>query len=276
MKHVRILVCAAFLMMVLAGCGGEPTPVIEVKDVTVVVTATPTPGATRDVNAEVALAVEGTVQVVVEQTVAAWPTHTPVPTLTPTHTPTYTPQPTNTPTPTNTPKPTERAYKWRDSVVDPMRQMARLTDLVRGTTWYTHVDVPDDPASTWIGLDIVAEDDDYTLELFIYYTGEEWLNINEYLVGADGQVFTLIPGLGEVEREGSEGRVYESYKTEVTQSQLEMIEAVIRSEDAVLRHVGDETFRERAITPEEKNAMLVTLAVFEELGGDLYALPTDD
>ena len=276
MKHVRILVCAAFLMMVLAGCGGEPTPVIEVKDVTVVVTATPTPGATRDVNAEVALAVEGTVQIVVEQTVAAWPTHTPVPTLTPTHTPTYTPQPTNTPTPTNTPKPTERAYKWRDSVVDPMRQMARLTDLVRGTTWYTHVDVPDDHASTWIGLDIVAEDDDYTLELFIYYTAEEWLNINEYLVGADDQVFSLIPGLGQVEREESDGGVYESYQTEVTQSQLEMIEAVIRSEDAVLRHVGDQTFRERAITPEEKNAMLVTLAVFEELGGDLYALPTDD
>ena len=276
MKHVRILVCAAFLMMVLAGCGGEPTPVIEVKDVTVVVTATPTPGATRDVNAEVALAVEGTVQVVVEQTVAAWPTHTPVPTLTPTHTPTYTPQPTNTPTPTNTPKPTERAYKWRDSVVDPMRQMARLTDLVRGTTWYTHVDVPDDPASTWIGLDIVAEDDDYTLELFIYYTAEEWLNINEYLVGADDQVFSLIPGLGQVEREESDGGVYESYQTEVTQSQLEMIEAVIRSEDAVLRHVGDQTFRERAITPEEKNAMLVTLAVFEELGGDLYALPAGD
>jgi hypothetical protein len=264
MKHLLILVCTTFLMMVLVGCGGPPTPVIEVKDVTVVVTATPTPGATRDLSAEVASAAEGTVQVAVGQTVAAWPTHTPVPT------PTYTPQPTNTPTPT------QRVYRWRDSVVDPMRKMGRVTDMVRGLTWYYHVDSPDDPESTWIGLQIAAKDDDYKLELFIYYTAEELLNINEYLVGADDQVFTLTPGLGEVEREDSDGRVYESYLTEVSQSQLEMIEAVIRSEDAVLRHVGDQTFKERAITTEEKDAMLLVLAVFEELGGDLYALPTDD
>ncbi|MFC2023109.1 hypothetical protein ACFLT5_00025 [Chloroflexota bacterium] len=270
MRHVLILVCTTFLMMVLVGCGGETTPVIEVKDVTVVVTATPTPGATRDLSAEVASAVEGTAQVAVGQTVAAWPTHTPVPSLTPSHTPTYTPQPTNTPTPT------QRVYRWKDSVVDPMSKMGRVTDMVRGSTWYYHVDNPEDPESTWIGLNIAAKDDDLRLVLFIYYTAEEWLNINEYLVGADDQAFTLTPGLGEVEREGSDGRVYESYQTEVSQSQLEMIEAVIRSEVAVLRHVGDQTFKERAITMEEKNAMLVTLAVFEELGGDLYALPTDD
>ena len=161
-------------------------------------------------------------------------------------------------------------------MVDPMSKMGRVTDMVRGSTWYYHVDSPDDPESTWIGLQIAAKDDDYKLELFIYYTAEELLNINEYLVGADDQVFTLTPGLGEVEREDSDGRVYESYQTEVSQSQLEMIEAVIRSEDAVLRHVGDQTFKERAITREERNAMLFTLAVFEELGGDLYALPTDD
>ena len=270
MKHVLILVCTTFLMMVLVGCGSAATPVIEVKDVTVVVTATPTPGATRDLIAEVASAVEGTVQVAVGQTVSAWPTHTPVPTLTPTNTPTYTPQPTNTPTPT------QRAYRWKDSVVDPMAKMGRITDMVRGSTLYYHVDNPEDPESTWMGLNIAAEDDDYRLLLLIYYTAEEWLNINEYLVGANDQVFTLTPGLGEVEREGSDGRVYESYRTEVSQSKLEMIEAVIRSEDAVLRHVGDQTFKERAITMEEKNAMLVTLAVFEELGGDLYALPADD
>jgi hypothetical protein len=260
MKHVLILVCTTFLMTVLVGCGGEATPVIEVKDVTVVVTTTPTPGATRDLSAEVALAVEGTVQVAVGQTVAAWPTHTPAPTLTPTLTAT----------------PTQRVYRWRDSVVDPMSKMGRVTDMVRGVNWYYHTDNPDDPESTWMGLIIEAKDDDYKLMLFIYYTAEEWLNINEYLVGADDQAFTLTPGLGEVEREESDGRVYESYQTEVSQSQLEMIEAVIRSEDAVLRHVGDQTFRERAITAEEKNAMLLTLAVFEELGGDLYALPTDD
>jgi len=260
MKHVLILVCATFLMMVLVGCGGETTPVIEVKEVTVVVAATPTPGATRDLSAEVASAVEGTVQVAVGQTVSAWPTHTPVPTLAPTPTPT----------------PTQRVYRWKDSVVDPMAKMGRVTDLVRGSTLYYHVDNPEDPESTWMGLNIAAKDDDYRLLLFIYYTAEEWLNINEYLVGADDQVFTLTPRLGEVERDDSDGRVYESYQTEVSQSQLEMIEAVIRSEDAVLRHVGDQTFKERAITAEEKNAMLVTLAVFEELGGDLYALPTND
>jgi hypothetical protein len=213
---------------------------------------------TREVTVEVPQEVEGTVQVAVDLTVAAWPSPTPIP------------------SPTSTPEPTQPAPRWKDKVDDPLRKMVKVTDLVRDVSWYYHENVPEEPTANWIGLNIEEREGEYELFLFIYYTANDWLLIEEYLVGADDQVFTIETEDQDFERDLSDEKIIESFQTLLSQSQLQMIEAVIESESAVLRYIGAEYYSEREIATEEKDALRVTLAAFEELGGDLYSLPDSD
>jgi hypothetical protein len=154
--------------------------------------------------------------------------------------------------------------------------MVKVTDPVRDISWYYHENVPEEPTANWIGLIVEEREGEYVPFLFIYYTANDWLLIEEYLVGADEQAFTVETEDQDVERELSEEGVFESFQTRLSQSQLEMIEAVIESESATLRYVGEQYYSEREIAAEEKDAMRVTLAAFEELGGDLYSLPDSD
>jgi hypothetical protein len=250
------------VVALLIGCSPEEVEVT--REVFVTQGIPVTVEVTREVTVEVPQEVEGTVQIAVGQTVAAWPSPTPIPSAT------------STPEPTSTPESTQPVYRWRDQVDDPLGKMVKETDSLRGVSWYDHEDNPDTRQSNWIGLYIAEKEGEHTLFLFINYYGDDWLFIEKYLVGADDQVFSIETRYGDVERDHSGGRIWEWYQYPLLQSQLEMIEAVIQSEDATLRYDGDIYYSDRTITPKEKNAMRVTLAAFEELGGDLYSLPDLD
>lgn len=222
---------------------------------------------TREVVVEVPQDVEATVRAAVALTVAAWPTPTPV------ASPTPIPSPTNTLAPTSAPTATLPPFRWKDKVGNPLNYMVVTSDKLRGVTWYNHKSNPETLQAKWIGLYIAENEDGLHLLLTIKYVASDWLFIKRYLIGTDDQVFTIEPAYGFVKRDNSGGRIWEWYENLVLQSDLEMIEGIIESKTATLRYVGNLYHSEREISPEEKGAMRVTLAAFEELGGSLYELP---
>ena len=151
--------------------------------------------------------------------------------------------------------------------------MVTTSDKLRGITWYNHKRNPETRRNKWFGLYIAEVKGEYIPFIFINYFADDWLFIGKYLIGADDQVFTVEPLYAKVERDNAGGSVWEWFQRPLTQSDLEMIEAVIQSQDATLRYVGAQYYSEREISSDEKSAMGVTLAAFEELGGNLYEIP---
>lgn len=269
MKNLRlVLYSTSFLLIIISVCGCGSAEPIEITRKVVVTQEVPvtemvTVVVMQDVpmTVEVTQEIKGTVQAMVQQTVEAWPTQTPIPT------PTRTQQPTRTLTPTPPP------FRWKDKVDDPLGQMVTDTDEVTGITWYNHKDDPVSHRTNWIGLYIAERDEEQFLRISINYYASDWLFIEHYLIKADDRTYRIPTSYGEVESDHSGGKIWEWYDERLTAQHLAIVEAIVQADDVTLRYYGDQYYDEKQVTETEKNAMLVTLAAFEELGGNLNDLP---
>lgn len=159
---------------------------------------------------------------------------------------------------------------------DTTRVLANLLikrDDARGITWYTHRSAPAYANSkNWIEL-YFGKRDDGTLFLRtkVYYVGFDWLSIEKYVVETDSGTETLfrdLPGLG-VHRDKGAYWVAEWVDLPVSSLDVTTIRAIIASRQPVLRYEGLHDQRDRAITPEEKQALQDVLDAYVGLGGSV-------
>ncbi len=88
----------------------------------------------------------------------------------------------------------------------------------------------------------------------IEYTSDDWLFIKDYSFLCDGEVYKFIPE-NSIERDNSEGEVYE-YSDDVYSPQInKIVKAIITSKVVKLRHNGNQYYDDRVITKSEKEKL---------------------
>ncbi len=77
-------------------------------------------------------------------------------------------------------------------------------------------------------------------------------------------------GFNKVERDNGYGGIWEWYDTSAEERELEIVRAVIKAKRATLRYDGQQYYRDRAITMDEKSALQRVLDAYGvlERGGE--------
>jgi flagellar biosynthesis GTPase FlhF len=143
----------------------------------------------------------------------------------------------------------------------------RKRDEIRGITWYTHRNSPEYLNSrSDIHIYIGKTDGGYVNPRFrIQYKARDWLFIRSYLIKADDRTFTVDPGTFNVERDNGSGGIWEWYDTPATTQEFEILRAIANSKNAVIRHQGQQYYRDRTVTDREKQAIREMLIVHDNL-----------
>jgi hypothetical protein len=116
---------------------------------------------------------------------------------------------------------------------------------------------------------------DYVLRMQIDYSAEDWLFIDEYIVKADGERFSIPVAPFEVKRDIGYSRIYESCDLLVSGVVLKAVQAMIHAGEVKLRYGGDRVYSDRTISDEELSAMRDMFAAYQELGGTLVQPVTE-
>lgn len=101
------------------------------------------------------------------------------------------------------------------------------------------------------------------LRFKFYYTADDWLFINKVLVKTDDdkKVFDNLA----FSRDHSGGIIWEWRDTSATEDDIELIERIISSDEADVRFYGKQYYRDRNISPEQKQRLKNMLEVYEML-----------
>ncbi|OPY88765.1 MAG: hypothetical protein A4E71_00221 [Smithella sp. PtaU1.Bin162] len=149
-------------------------------------------------------------------------------------------------------------------VADVTKKMSKKIDELEGITWYKdasthayHTSVhlyfgKKESASPW-------------LRLKIRYYDNRWLFIKSFFVVADGQRFEK--PVAKFNRDNSGGSIWEWYDENVSDADLIMIKAIIKSKKATVRFIGDQYREDYTITEQEKRALQNVLDAFIAMGG---------
>ena len=137
-------------------------------------------------------------------------------------------------------------------------------DEVKGITWYE-----DGNAASRHYMNLYIENADGqapVLRIELRYMGDQWLFLESFTVMADGEKFTIYPV--DLKREAlGWGVVLEMDDRPVTGETLDMVKAVIGSDEAMIRYNGRSTFTDKGITAEEKAALKKVINAYNALGG---------
>lgn len=144
--------------------------------------------------------------------------------------------------------------------------MRTKKDDFTGTTWYydksTTSYLNKNSFHIYIGK---SKDSKPWLRLKIQYCGDEWLIIQSYAINVDGTIYTIEPGLFDVETDFDFNKFWEWYDTDVNTDEFEMLNAIANSKKAVIRFKGSQYYDDREITSAEKQAIKNVLNAYEAL-----------
>jgi hypothetical protein len=143
------------------------------------------------------------------------------------------------------------------------------TDEFTGITWYSDKSSPTYANVNSFHLYIGKKGNEVWMNLVIQYAASKWLFIDEYSILVDGNLYNYKADYFDVERDHSGGLIWEWYVIEVGNEEIEMLEEIINSDRAVIRHYGRQYYDDRTITDGEKQALVHVLATFEAMGGRL-------
>ena len=121
----------------------------------------------------------------------------------------------------------------------------------------------------WVGAYIMAPDQGGpTMRFAIYYTADDWLFIERYLLKVDGVSFAFKPetfGDDAVERDNGSGDIWEWWDVVAEGDKLGVLEALAAAKTATIRYEGRQYYRDRSIGPAERAAIKRTLAAYNVL-----------
>jgi hypothetical protein len=143
----------------------------------------------------------------------------------------------------------------------------RERDDMRGITWYAHRSSPEYLNSrSDVHMYIGRTDAGHVNPRFrIQYKADDWLFIRSYLIKADDRTFTVEAGSFDVERDNGYGGIWEWYDIPATAREFEILRAIANSKISVIRHQGQQYYRDRTVTDREKQAIREMLIVHDNL-----------
>lgn len=100
------------------------------------------------------------------------------------------------------------------------------------------------------------------------YFGDDWVFFDEIKANVDGEIFTLNFDYFDVERDNSGGSVWEWIAKTPSAYELEMIRAIIDSENTTIRFIGDQNSADRTLSAATKRGLKNVLLAYEALGGN--------
>jgi len=107
------------------------------------------------------------------------------------------------------------------------------------------------------------------LRLQVQYVADDWLFIRSFVIKADDATFTLnVPGLRDVERDNSAGKIWEWHDRTVGAQEQEMLNAMAKSNRVVLRCEGTKYQKDRELSDSEIQRIRTVLTAFKILGGE--------
>jgi hypothetical protein len=175
-----------------------------------------------------------------------------------------------TPTPEATPTIDPEAQKQADAKAAAVLKQALASmrikkDKVTNQMWYyaksttNYIDV--NSVHIYIGQNDGQEP---YLRFRIQYEGDDWIFIKKYTINVDGNIFTIEPEYGDVERD-NDTNVWEWYDVNPSSENLEMLKAISVSKKAIIRCEGDQYHYDRTITASEKTALKKVFTVYGAL-----------
>lgn len=159
-----------------------------------------------------------------------------------------------------------QAERSKNEAIKSLRQK---TDDIRNITWYSDKSTPQYTNSNSFHLYFGTKKDTKPwLQLAINYTADDWLFIKRYIIKTDNDTYTISPSYSEINTDNGAGEIWEWYDVPVDQEKYKMIEDIIKSKNAKIRHEGKQYYKDRAITQKEKQALQNILTAYKALGGE--------
>jgi glycerol kinase len=161
----------------------------------------------------------------------------------------------------------EKADKER--LVNATRKMRVKVDDMKNITWYYDKSSPQyinqNGFYSYIGK---MENSNPFLRLQINYAANDWLFIDSYIIKVDDEIYNITQSsYGEIKRDNGNGGIWEWLDRNVGISEYNMIRAVAYGKDVKIRFVGDDYYKDKTITEQQKTALRNVLDAFYALGG---------
>jgi hypothetical protein len=149
-------------------------------------------------------------------------------------------------------------------IANATKRMSKKYDELEGITWYT--DSSTHPYNTNFHLYFGKKKPGTPwLRLKIRYYADDWLFIESFFVVADGQRFEK--PYAKFERDNGSGSIWEWYDENVSDTDMAMIRAIIKSKKATIRFTGNQYHKDHTISDQEKKSLQNVIDAFEALGG---------
>jgi len=150
-----------------------------------------------------------------------------------------------------------------------IKSLRKKTDDIRNITWYFDKSTPQYTNYNSFHLYFGTKKDSKPwLQLAINYTADDWLFIKRYIIKTDNDTYTISPSYGEINTDNGGGEIWEWYDVPLDQEKYKMIEDIIKSKNAKIRHEGKQYYKDRAITQKEKQALQNIITAYNALGGE--------
>lgn len=146
-------------------------------------------------------------------------------------------------------------------------KLAKDIDKVEETTWYRDKSASNYVNSNMFGLYMGQKNNSVWLRLKISTTSSDWIFFKKCIVKVDDATFEY-SGL-RPERHVGNGYVAEWIDVSLNKDYFRLITAVANSKKATIRLTGDQFYRDRDITAQEKQAIKNVLEAYEALGGKM-------
>ncbi len=161
-------------------------------------------------------------------------------------------------------KKAKKEREEKERIAQATKRMSKEYDELEGITWYK--DLSTHPYETSFHLYFGKKKAGSPwLRLKIRYYSDDWLFIKSFFVVADGKRFEKNDV--NFERDHGSGAIWEWYDENVSKSDIEMIKAIIESNKATIRFIGNQYHRDHKITKKEKRALQNVIDAFKALGG---------
>ena len=148
-----------------------------------------------------------------------------------------------------------------------MASLRQSRDEVEGITWYAHKSSPPGNSRSAIQAYIGTKNNAPWLRLKITYSAEDWLFVEGYTFNIDGKNETLELSYSDRKSDNSGGSTWEWSDLMVDAKLFQMLDRIAQSERTILRYRGKQYYKDRDVTPVEKQAIREVLQAYMVLSG---------
>lgn len=153
-----------------------------------------------------------------------------------------------------------------------LAEMTHDEDRVRGLDFYYPNTFEWYDENTWAAdircfvLPYIGKDSNSAwLRLLYNYTGDDWVFYKSIIAAVDGKQYYKTFKYFDIVHDNDGGLVWEYIDTEATDSDIEMLWAIAKSEETIIRFQGDDYTHDYIVNAADKQAIADTLTAYAAL-----------